>query len=54
MLNELGNYWVPDLNTLLFGIPTSDFNTNGLSVEDGFSLSLSLSLSLLVLCIFIQ
>ena len=28
MLNELGNYCVPDLNTVLFGIPTSDFNTN--------------------------
>ena len=28
MLNELGNDCVPDLNTVLFGIPTSDFNTN--------------------------
>ena len=28
MLNELGNYCVPDLNTVLFGLPTSDFNTN--------------------------
>ena len=28
MLNKLGNYCVPDLNTALFGIPTSDFNTN--------------------------
>ena len=27
MLNELGNYCVPDLNTIPFGIPTSDFNT---------------------------
>ena len=26
MLNELGNYCVPDLDTVLFG--TSDFNTN--------------------------
>ena len=28
MLNELGSYCVSDLNTLLFGISTSDFNTN--------------------------
>ena len=28
MLYELGNYSVPDLNTVLFVIPTSDFNTN--------------------------
>ena len=28
MLNELGIYCVPDLNTVLFGIPTSDINTN--------------------------
>ena len=28
MLNEIRNYCVPDLNTVLFGIPTSDFNTN--------------------------
>ena len=27
MLNELANYYVPDLNTVLFGIPTSDFQT---------------------------
>ena len=27
MLNELGNYCVPDLNTVLFCMPTSDFNT---------------------------
>ena len=60
MLNEQGNLFLPDLNTVLFGIATSDFNTNhrimitvqkylldsnSLNVEDGFSLSLSLSLS---------
>ena len=28
MLNELAKYYVPDLNTVLFGIPTSDFHTN--------------------------
>ena len=28
MLNELPNYCQPDLNTVLFGIPESDFNTN--------------------------
>ena len=28
MLNELGNYCVPDLNTVLFGTPTSYSNTN--------------------------
>ena len=28
MLNELADYCVPDLNTALFGIPASDFNTN--------------------------
>ena len=28
MLNELTNYCQPDLNTVLFGIPESDFNTN--------------------------
>ena len=28
MLNELENYCVPDLNTIIIGIPTSDFNTN--------------------------
>ena len=27
-LNELGNYCVPDFITVLFGIPTTDFNTN--------------------------
>ena len=27
MLDELGDYCVPDLNTVLFGIPTSDNNT---------------------------
>ena len=66
MLNELANYCVPDLNTVLFGtcLLTSDFHTiietiesllqyknayctvNGVSIEDGLSLSLSLSLSL--------
>ena len=28
MLNELENYCVPDLNIVLFGIPTPDFSTN--------------------------
>ena len=28
MLNELANYCVPELNTVLFGIPASDFHTN--------------------------
>ena len=28
MLNELTNYCQPDLNTVLFGIPESDFHTN--------------------------
>ena len=28
MLNELANYCVPDLNTVLFGIPAFDFHTN--------------------------
>ena len=28
MLNELANYCQPDLNTVLFGIPESDFHTN--------------------------
>ena len=28
MLNELANHCVPDLNTVLFGIPASDFHTN--------------------------
>ena len=28
MLNELAKYYVPDLNTVLFGMPTSDFHTN--------------------------
>ena len=27
MLNELENYCVQDLNTVLFGIPTCDFHT---------------------------
>ena len=61
MLNDLANYCVPDLITVFFGIPATDFHTkykiietvqntywivNRLSVEDGFILSLSLSLSL--------
>ena len=61
MLNELGNYCVPDLNTVLFGylllISTltielwlqynnTYWTVNGFSVEDGFSLSLSHSLTL--------
>ena len=28
MLNQLINYCAPDLNSMLFGIPTSDFHTN--------------------------
>ena len=28
MPNELANYCVPDLNTVLFGIPPSDFHSN--------------------------
>ena len=28
MLSETANYCVPDLNTVLFGIPASDFHTN--------------------------
>ena len=28
MLNDLVNYCVPDLNTVLFSIPASDFHTN--------------------------
>ena len=28
MLNELTNYCQPDLNTVLFGKPDSDFHTN--------------------------
>ena len=28
MLNELGNHYLPDLNTVVFGLPTSDSNTN--------------------------
>ena len=28
MLNDLVNYCVPDLNTVLFDIPASDFHTN--------------------------
>ena len=32
MLNELGNYCVPDLNTVLFGIPTSDFTNHRIMI----------------------
>ena len=28
MLNEQANYFQPDLNIVLFGIPESDFNIN--------------------------
>ena len=28
MLNDLTNYCVPDLNTMLFGVPASNFHTN--------------------------
>ena len=28
MLNELANYCIPDINTVLFGIPAFDFHTN--------------------------
>ena len=28
MLNELSNYYQPDLNTVLFGIPESDFHAS--------------------------
>ena len=62
MLNELGNYRESDLNTVHFGIHTSDFNTNHrimITVQKyildskrfgrwGWILSLSLSLSLSV------
>ena len=32
MLNKLANYCVPDLNTMLFGIPASDFHANYINI----------------------
>ena len=60
MLNEIENYRVPDLNAVLFGLPTPDFNiTDRIMITVpkyildskrferwGWTLSLSLALSL--------